>query len=475
MVRKLGKKNIKLFVLFSFLTLLIIILFSYALYKTFSYDNNTYTISSGSFMYDEGNNYVLLEEDAKLKQKWDKNYYLSINNKTKAINMSDDLVVYNDDDYKLYLYGEAFLIKSNGDVAYSKGKQEIARNGSPRIYKLADRKYLITGVRINTEKKEIDTKNYLIVEIDKGGNALLLNNELNIKTLNELIISTSEFSFDVANEKLITSNTTIDLKKINGSTNQYVSNDTDSKKNNTNSVDNTDSNNNSNNSVISNGSNIMYSGSVGGNVLGTVINSSGGSSSSNNNTTTINKSLNLTSVMGYTSYVDVLYNVNDPKGEYANIYLLIEGVNYSTKINLSKNLTRYRIRNLNPNSIYTISLCYSYLDSTNTLIDDVSGVVKVKTASNKAKIVITKVSSKKVYFTVFYDESYAYDLAYVSLYSDSKKIVSAAVDKEQALSTKGYSGVINATMGMVIDLKLEDCVYNGQLVTSDVETRFINK
>lgn len=472
MVRKLGKKNTKLFVLFSFLTLLIIVLFSYAVYKTFSYDTTTYTISSGSFMYDEGNNYVLLDDEGTLKQKWDKNYYLSVNKKTKAINMSEDVVVYNDDDYKLYLYGEAFLIKNNGDVIYSKGKQEIARNGSPRIYKLADRKYLIIGTKIYTEKKEIDTKNYLIIEIDKSGNALLLNNELNIKTLSELILSTNEFSFDVANEKLITSKDSIDLKKINGSTNQYVATSGDTKKNTADINNNNDSNASS--STFSSSSSIMYSGSVGGNVLGTVITSSSGSSS-NSGTTIINKSLNLTSVVGYTSYIDVLYNVNDPKGEYATVYLLVEGVNYSNKINLSKNLTRYRIRDLNPNSFYTISLCYTYVDSLGTLADDVSGVVKVKTSNNESKIVVTKVSSSKVYFTVYYDSSYAYDAANVSLYSDGIKLASVAVDKDQALSTRGYSSVINASLGSTIDLKLDDCIYNGQSVASDVFTRFINK
>ena len=74
MKRKLGKKNIQLFVLFSFFVILVIVLFVFIIYRVLSYDRNIYDVSNGSFMYDKDNNYVLLESTAKLKQKWDKNY-----------------------------------------------------------------------------------------------------------------------------------------------------------------------------------------------------------------------------------------------------------------------------------------------------------------------------------------------------------------------------------------------------------------
>ena len=76
MKRKLGKKNIQLFVLFSFFVILVVVLFVFIIYRVLSYDRTIYDVSNGSFMYDKDNNYVLLESTAKLKQKWDKNYYL---------------------------------------------------------------------------------------------------------------------------------------------------------------------------------------------------------------------------------------------------------------------------------------------------------------------------------------------------------------------------------------------------------------
>ena len=220
MKRKLGKKNIRLFVLFSFLVLLVIILFGYFIYQALTYDKTLYKVAANSFMYDSDNNYVLLENDGELTQKWDKHYYLKVKDKKK--NMGNDVVVYNDNDFIIYIYGTNYQVKTNGDVIYSNTKVEASRNGSPTFYKLDDRKYLIIGSSIQTDNKEIKTKNYLIIEIDKSGHALLLNNELNIKTLNTLVLKTGVYDFDVANERLIVNENIIDLKKISGSTNQYV-------------------------------------------------------------------------------------------------------------------------------------------------------------------------------------------------------------------------------------------------------------
>lgn len=453
MKRKLGKKNIRLFVLFSFLVLLVVVLFGYFIYKALSYDKTLYKIATNSFMYDADNNYVLLESAAELTQKWDKRYYLQVNDKSK--DMGNDVVVYNDNDFIIYIYGTNYQVKNNGDVIYSDTKVEASRNGSPTFYKLDDRKYLIIGTNIQTENKEINTNNYLIVEIDKSGHALLLNNELNIKTLNTLVLKTSAFSFDVANERLIVNDTLIDLKKISGSTNQYVE-----------PVEEDESTSNSNSS--------------GGVTGGTA----GGSVSTNTTITdtdskiNIVKSANLTSVTGYTSYIDVFYSVIDPKGEYTTVYILVEGVDYSQKIILNKGNTKYRITDLKPNSEYSISFGYTYVSSdTEILIDEVVNVLKAKTSKVNTKLSISKISGSKIYFTVTYDSNYAYESADVVAYSDGASVGSMAVETTSAVSSKGFSGVIDVgdSLGYEIVLKLEHCFYNGEEVSSSVQAKFVNK
>lgn len=458
MKRKLGIKNIRLFVLFSFFVILIILLFIYIIFKALSYDRTVYTVPSGSFMYDIDNSYVLLESGAELKQKWDKHYYLTVNN--KATDMGTDVVVYNDDDYLIYVYGTNYQIKANGEVVYSDKKVEVAKNGTPSIYKLDDRKYLLVGSSIKTEKEEIDTKNYLIVEIDKSGHALLLNNELNTKTLSTLILKNGSLEFDVANEKLIINEKVIDLKKVSGSSNQYVEATPEVEEEKEDKDEDND------------GDGGSYGGTAGSGSQNTTI-------TDTDKKVQINKSANLTSVVAYTSYIDVFYSVIDPKNEYISVYILIEGVDYNKKIILNKGSTKYRITGLKPNSEYSISFGYSYYseDGSDILMDEVVNVLKAKTLTIGSRITISKISGTKIYFTVMYDDSYAFESSDVVGYSDGVKVGSVAVDTDSAVSGKGFSGSIDfgASLGYEIKFKLENCIYNGVEVYPNIQAKFINK
>ena len=456
MKRKLGKKNIQLFVLFSFFVILVIVLFVFIIYRVLSYDRTIYDVSNGSSMYDKDNNYVLLESTAKLKQKWDKNYYLTFDKKSK--NMGTDVVVYNENDHLIKVYGSNYEIKLNGDVVYSDKSVEVAKSGTPKVFKLDDRKYLVVSSKIETEKKEIDTKEYLIVEIDKSGHALLLNNELNTKTLSTLILKTGSFEFDVANEKLVVKEKVIDLKKVSGSTNQYVEpvieeDDDDKNK--------------------GNGYNNYYNNNSGGSV--------------GNQTTTItdkddkiviNKSANLTSVVPYTSYVDIFYSVIDPKNEYLSVYLLVEGVDFNEKIILNKGSTKYRLTGLKPNSEYTISFGYtSYSDDgSDVLVDEILNVLKAKTKGINSTIEISKISGTKIYFTVKYDSAYAFETADVVAYSNGMEVGRVAVDATMAVSAKGFTGHVDfgESLGYEIKFKLENCKYNGEEVFPNIQAKFIN-
>lgn len=464
------KNNTFLFVLFSFVVILIIVLFGYGLFQTLSYDKSVYSVKDGSFMYDVDYNYVTLSNTAKLQQRWDKNYYLKEDETNKVTNLGNDVIIYNKDDYKLYLYGINYQVKISGDVVYSNSLVEISKNGMSSFFKLDDRKYLITGTDIHSEVKGVSTKDYLIVDIDKSGNALLLNHELNIKVLSTLKLVAGDFTFDVANERLLVGNNVIDLKKINGSSNQYVE-PVEEKKN---PYYDYNYNNGGSSGGGSSGS------SSGGGSTGGVINAGGGGAAD----IEISKNLSLVSVTSYTSYIDVNYIVNDPKNEYTSVFLLVKKKESTeeekpTKIVLSKTNTKYRIRDLIPNTEYSISFCYSYVSSTNVdeVLDETANVVIAKTKRVSSRIVITKVSSLKVYFTVFYDSSYAYQSANVSLYSEGVKVASKAVDTSQALSDKGFSGVLEAPslLGTNVMLKLDDCIYDGTSVESMVQTKFINR
>lgn len=474
------RSNTKLFVLFSFLVIMIIGVFGYALYNTLSFDTTLYSVAKGSFTYDKEYNYVSLNDKGDLQQRWDKNYYLKLSDKKKVTNLGSDVVIYNKNDYKLYVYGTNYQVKLNGDVIPSNSMISVSRTGAPSFFKLDDRKYLITGKSIHSEEKGIATKDYLIVDIDKSGNALLLNHETNIKVLSTIKLVTSDFIFDVANERLLVGKDVIDLKKINGSTNQYVEPDVDNIKPetlNTNPITGGGDENGGSSSGNSGGSS---GGAAGGVAGGGVI--SGGSSSGSSEKLNIVKSAFLTSVVGYTSYIDVSYVVNDPKNEYTSVYLLVErtGSNEEPiKVVLNKNSTKYRIRGLIPNSEYKISFCYTYVNPNNVdvVLDDVANVVTTKTKKTSTKIVVDRLSGNKIYFTVYYDQSYAFDASTVMVYSDGNNIGAVDVETAQALTSKGFSSFVTSetSLGYEIILKLEECKYQGEPVFSDIHTKFINR
>lgn len=467
------KNNTMLFVLFSFVVLLVIILFAYGLYRTLSFDRTLYKVKAGSFMYDRDYNYVSLKNAATLQQKWDKNYYLKETENGKATNLGSDVVVYNKEDYKLYIYGVNYQVKTNGDVVYSDTVVEVARNGQAAFFKLDDRKYLITGSKIASEKSGISTKNYLIVDIDKSGNSLLLNQELNIKVLSTLILKTDSYSFDVANERLLVGNDIIDLKKINGSTNQYVEPTDEDEKGKDSGSNGSGGAGGSNDGTAGGGAAAGGGGSSGGN---TFVGGGGGGSN-----ITINKSIALSSVVGYPSYIDVNYIVNDPKNEYVSVYLLVQNVKdedeeTAQKYVLNKTGTMYRIRDLVPNSEYKISLCYSYISPSNVdiTLDEVANVVIARTKRISTRIQVTRISGQDIYFTVYYDQTYAFDASQVILYNQrGLNLGSVDVNTSSAATSKGFSGVIHASSSLqgTITLKLEKCTYNGSEIDVGIQAK----
>ena len=479
MKRKLGKRNVRLFVLFSFLVLLVSGLFIYGIWTSFTIDKNIYTVVSGSFTYDAENSYVKLESEGTLQQKWDKKYYLSVADKEKSKNkvysLGNDVVLFNEKDTTLKLYGSNFRIDTNGNVTFNDKEVDIVSNTSPLFYKLDDRKYLMVSKQIVTEKKEIDTKDYLVVEIDKSGNALLLNNELNVKTLSTVTLKTTGYEFDVANEKLLIPNSkkTIDLKKVSGSSNQYVEPTKESTTADTNIASGGGGGGGGGGSTgITTSGSSAATGSAGSTII---------SSTTTNRLEDLNiiKTARINSVAAYTSYLDVFYTVNDPKNEYISVYLTVEGTDgYENKLILNKDNTRYRIRNLTPNTEYTVSFGYTYASSENSdiLLEDTAGSLVIKTSKNQAKITINKISANKIYYTVTLDQSYAYEFANIVAYTNNVPIGRDNINVTQALTANGFSSVItcDSAFSNKVLLKLEDCKFDGEDVESDIQTTFIN-
>ena len=197
----------------------------------------------------------------------------------------------------------------NGELIYKaelSNETTIKNSLLTKFYKLADRKYLIIDKEIKSADNLLSTTDFLLVELDKAGNATLTNHKVNLKTFSETQIITSNYTFDIATEILTYGSDKIDLKKIIGSSNNYTKEDLipDESKNINDNVTNIGTNgNNGNNTTGGNDGN-----NTGGN---------GNTTGGNGGTTIeeIKKAAKQTSVVSVTSTVNKIiidYVIYDP-------------------------------------------------------------------------------------------------------------------------------------------------------------------
>ena len=239
-MRNLTAGNKMNFTIFVFIVLIIIFMIIIAVINGLKNAKEKYEISNSACVYDYKANYIELENDSLISKKWTGNYYLKEDETKKEYKLGNYSVVYDRKKKSLDLFGTFYEVKKGGDIVKILDHNFINSTMQDKFYKISDRRYLIIGKNIKNNTGSLSTENYLIVIIDKSGNALLLNNEINAKTINEMIISTDDFEFDVANEILKYNDEIINLKKIIGSSNQYIQRvaDKDDKDGNENEINN---------------------------------------------------------------------------------------------------------------------------------------------------------------------------------------------------------------------------------------------
>jgi len=485
-LRNLTSGNKKIFAMFAIIIIVIIILLIVCLSFVTKVEKKEYKVNSSTLLYDSEYNPIDLESDAMITKKWDNNYYLKTEDKNTEYKLGTEVVSYDYKKLKISLYGKIYKVFMDGKVDKLSDESEIANLIEDGFYKLADRKYLVVGNSIKNQTGTVNTKNYLIIILDKSGNTLLLNNELNSKTIKPMIIQTETFKFDVPNEKLITENQEIDLKKIIGSTNEYVEKEK-KEENNENEVNNAtnienvlteesqvvQSNNGNSQTIINNSQNTQ----VNNNQTQSNINigSINTSNNSSTNKTPLAKSVSLRSVDVKSSYMDVEYAILDPENKYQTVYILVEGESADEQtIALDKNATKYRVTNLQPNKEYKITLGYKEILEDNTVNDVIEDMLTVRTGKINSTLEITKVRANKVYFNFKMDPDYIFESGKIALYVDGEKIDEVDIDINSSISSKGWNSNMVYGYGNEISLKLESAMYNGEIVNTNIETKLRN-
>lgn len=511
-MRDLTSGNKMNFTIFALIVLIILIILCTAVVMVVRTDKEEYQVSSTMSIYDKNYNYIELENDAKISKKWTGNYYLKEDVTKKEYNLGNYVVAFDKNKKTLDLYGNFYQVLKGGDVSKISGYNTVSGNVQSQFYKIDDRKYLIAARNIRNDTGSLSTQNYLIIIIDKLGNALLLNNSINAKTINEMIISTDDFEFDVANEILTYNEENINLKKIIGSTNEYVKreeeNVTEGQNEITNEVEVGQTENqggmtqtttssttttDSSTTIIQNGGNTSNNNKQDTSWVGSLNSwiqkvASGFQSIYNGNSgkqeeATLTKSIELNSLSAETTSLDINYSVKDPENKYNVVYAIVSDGTKSYSISLDKNASVYKVTGLEPNTNYLVEIGYKVIYADSSVDEKVEDTMTVRTKSPIESLAITKVSTDKIYYTLKLDSNFVYDVGaklviYLNDTNEYSEIKLTSANLEKAASS-GFSGSFKIPdeykiKNSSIKIKLENVNYNGESVDTNLTAKIVN-
>ncbi len=175
-------------------------------------------VSSNCVAYDNSGSRITLDDSATINKSWSGEWVLKDTHK-KVYNLGEHTAVY---DGELKIFGGGYQILSKNEVTELDEYNVLSNLDAGGFFKLADRVYLMTGNKIGGENNPVSTSDYLLIVMDKQGNALLLNFENCEKTKNATVLDGTGYKFDINNERLIFGEDNIvDLKQIIGSSNEY--------------------------------------------------------------------------------------------------------------------------------------------------------------------------------------------------------------------------------------------------------------
>ena len=449
-MRKYDIKNKRNIGIIIGISVIIIIMFSLIIKLFLSHDHREYLVDTGSLIFDKDKTIVKLDKSGIIKKKWNNDYYLTYND--KSILLGAAAISYNEDTGKIVLYGKYYEIGAGDDIVVTDGETEIKSSALTKFYKLADRKYLVIDKEIKTTDGLLSTTDFLLVDLDKVGNATLTNHKVSLKSFGGTTIVTSNYTFDVQNEILTYGSNKIDLKKIIGSSNTYTKEELIPEENKGSSSDN-----------ITN--------------IGTdkTENKPGDSSGENKTGTTVveevKKATKRTSVISTnstTNKITIDYVIYDPKKEYTSVYMEVneEGTNKIDTIHLTASDTKYEINNLFPNTKYNLTFKYSYLDEENNLKTDVFDNISVTTKKPKINLKVTNISNGNIKYLVTTDNTYNIEKGTIKVFINNELVSSSTISIN---GNTPESININPVSGDLIEIQITD-VTSGDRIIKEVKS-----
>lgn len=218
--RKLSGSVRKYIVIFAIVVVAIVGVFASVVFISSSGEKASYTVSSNCVAYDSNGSRIMLTSQGTISKSWSNDWVLKDEESNKYILGKSTVVL---DGSTLKVFGGGYQILNESEVSELANYSEITSLNDSGFFKLADRRYLMIGNPIGGSEDPVQTSKYLFVVMDKAGNAMLLNDDVCVKTKNATSINGPSYNFDIANEKLtLSSGSEVDCKTIIGSTNEYT-------------------------------------------------------------------------------------------------------------------------------------------------------------------------------------------------------------------------------------------------------------
>ncbi len=445
-MRKYDIKNKRNIGIIIGISIIIIIMFSLVIKFFLSLNKEEYIVAKGNIVFDKDKAIIKLDSDGKIKTKWKGEYYLTYDG--KDYELGNTAIAFNEETTEIKLYGRYYEISSGSEINITSNETVIKNSLLTKFYKLADRKYLIVDKEIKSADNLLSTTDFLLVELDKAGNATLTNHKVNLKTFSETEIVTSNYTFDIANEILTYGSDKIDLKKIIGSTNNYTKEDLipDENKNINDNVTNIDINGNQGNNNNTNGNN-----QVNGN----------GSNNSGTAIEEIKKAAKQTSVVSVTSTVNKIiidYVIYDPYKEYTSVYMEVqkEDSDKVEVIYLNTNNTRYELKDILPNTKYNLKFKYTATEDGESIIKEFANTT-ISTQKPKLSLKVTKTRAGEITYVVTTDNSYTLTSADLVVTITDSKTGETRKETSTISISNNTSNIVKLnkmTAGDIIELKL---------------------
>ena len=186
---------------------------------TVSHQGAGYSLSSGSVVYDNTFTPIQLADGGTVRAGADGQYTLGVEGGV-SLPLGAHTMAYTGGG--AVIFGGGYRVDVTGEVTSVTDGEEMTGE-TPCLYKLADRRYLITYSEITDMDQIFTAEDYLYIVMDVVGNARMYSSNLSLKTTQPTTIVAGDLTFDIANELLTVGGQTIDMARVIGSTNTYDS------------------------------------------------------------------------------------------------------------------------------------------------------------------------------------------------------------------------------------------------------------